>query len=368
MKKFKFLHKLFFILNVLAVISLLLGYLSPYVDPRQFWPIAFFGLALPYLYVSNLFFLLIWVLLGNIRFILPLIVLILGYKSVPLYFQLRFNAPAENEKSLKVMSFNVRVFDLYMWSEKKTIRNQIFDFLDQEQPDVLCLQEFYQSDEENPKYEFKTLDTLTQFLQAKNYHVYYTRNLRKTNHWGLITFSKYPIVGRGLVPFFEKGDNACIYTDIKVGSKIYRTFNAHLASIKLSKHDYKAMQKINQNDYSQDFGDEKMLVEKLKIGFIRRSLQADSMRKHIDASPYPVIVCGDFNDTPSSYAYSTIRGNLMDAFKESGSGLGQTYIGEFPSFRIDYILYDDSFRSDNFKTHRVKLSDHHPISVLLEHQ
>ncbi len=299
------------------------------------------------------------------RFVLPLLIIFLGYKSVPRYFQLRFNPPVEKENSIKVMSFNVRVFDLYMWSKDKSTRNQIFDFLKEEQPDVLCLQEFYQSDTTRSNYEFKTLDTLVQFLKAKNYHTYYTTTLRRTDHWGLVTFSRFPILNKGLVPFEKSAGNACIFTDIQVGPKIYRVYNAHLASIKLNKHDYKAMQKINQNDYSNDFDDEKLLFSKLKAGFIRRATQADSINSSIQNSPYPVIVCGDFNDTPASYAYQTIRGELIDGFIESGSGSGQTYIGEFPSFRIDYILHDDILKSENFTTHSEKLSDHHPISVLL---
>lgn len=301
--------------------------------------------------------------MGNIRFLFPLIFLSLGYKIIPRYIQLNFDTETEIVEGLKVMSFNVRVFDLYMWSEDKATRNKIFSFLEEEQPDILCLQEFYNRDMPDPKYEFKTLDTLIQFLNAKNYHFHYTTTKRKTDHWGLITFSKFPIVKKGLVPFQIQDDNACIYSDIKVGGETYRVFNAHLASIKLSKHDYKAMQKINQNDYSQDFGDEKMMVNKIRGGFIRRSYQADSIRKSIDNSPHPVILCGDFNDTPASYAYETIRGDLSDAFMESGSGLGQTYIGEFPSFRIDYIFYNDSLKARNYKTYSVKLSDHHPISA-----
>lgn len=326
---------------------------------------AFLGLTTPYLIVLNVLFLLFWAFLGNSRFSLSLLVLILGYQSIPTYLQLNFdqNDPVKNE--LKIMSFNVRVFDLYMWSKEKSTRNQIFDFLKEEDPDVLCLQEFFHT-ENNDKYHFKTLDTLIQFLSAKNYHAHYTLSLRKTDHWGVITFSKYPIVEKGVVNFQEKSDNVSIYTDIKKGDQTIRIYNAHLASIKLDKHDYKAMQEVNKNDYSKDFSQELNMLSKVKKGFLLRANQADSIQKHIKQSPHPIIYCGDFNDTPSSYVYKTIKGNKKDAFMESGIGLGRTYIGDFPSFRIDYILYDQNFTSRKYKTHPVKLSDHHPISAYIQ--
>ncbi|MEQ8909982.1 MAG: endonuclease/exonuclease/phosphatase family protein [Vicingaceae bacterium] len=362
---FKFLNRSLLILNLLAALGLMLAYGAAYINPQSFWPIAFFGLALPYFLFLNFFFLLYWAFRGKRYFLLSLLVIILGYKSIPSFVQIRFDHEEVKANDLKVLSFNVRVFDLYMWTKEKTTRNQIFNFLEEEDPDVLCLQEFYHSDTHD-KYEFKTLDTLVQFLKAKNYHTYYTTNLREKDHWGVVTFSRFPIVKKGVVPFQYKDDNVCTFTDIKKNGKIIRVYNAHLASIKLDKHDYKAMRKVNKNDYSKDFDKEFMMLTKIRFGFERRASQADSIRKHMDQSPHPNILLGDFNDTPASYAYHTIRGDRKDAFIESGSGLGRTYIGEFPSFRIDYLLYDSSFVAKQFRTHNVKLSDHHPISAYLQ--
>jgi len=363
LKKIKFIGKLLFFSNIVLAIATLLAYVSPSVSPNLFWPVAFFGLALPYLLLLNFIFLLYWVFRGKTRLFLSLTVLILGYKSIPNFVQLRFDSDNTTEEYFKVLSFNVRVFDLYMWSKDRSTRNKIFDFLAEEDPDILCLQEFYHTDSPDSNYIFTTLDTLKEFLSAKNYNVYYTSTLRDVDHWGLITFSKYPIIGKGFVPFAVKDDNACFYTDVQIEDQTIRIYNTHLASIKLNKHDYKAMQEINKNEYSVDLNKEAMLLNKIKYGFIRRASQADSIKKSMKASPHPVILCGDFNDTPASYAYNTIKGDLMDAFVESGSGLGRTYIGEFPSFRIDYIFHDKSIQASNFFTHPEKLSDHHPISA-----
>lgn len=365
MKKLKFIGRLVFGSNILLAIATLLGYCAAYVNPSSFWLFAFLGLALPYLLLLNLGFTIYWLFRVNIRFLLSLLILTIGYQSISSFVQIRFDKHEKASSDFKIMSFNVRIFDLYMWTKEKTTRNKIFEFLKEEDPDILCLQEFFHADIQDPTYEFKTLDTLVKILSAKNYHVHYTTTTKGNNHWGLVTFSKFPIENKGDVPFKIKDDNACTYTDLKIDGKTIRVYNTHLASIKLEKRDYKTMKTINEKDYSNLVSKGLGFLEKIKFGFERRSDQANRIHNSIKASPFPVILCGDFNDTPSSYAYRTIRNDMNDAFIESGSGLGRTYIGEFPSFRIDYIFYDNEFTAKEYTTHAVKLSDHHPISTTL---
>ena len=368
MKKLKLFSRLALFLNLILVCCLLLSYAAPYISPAQFWPIAFFGLALPYLLIINSVFLVYWALKGSKYFFLTLMLFALGYKSIPTLIQFDFNAFSKvsfnKEEGLKVLSFNVRIFDLYMWSKDRGTRNKILEFLEEEDPDILCLQEFYYQKVPDSVYEFKTLDTLEELLSAKYYHVENTIQLNN-DHFGIITFSKHPIVDKGIVSIGAESDNICIYTDILLNEDTLRVYNGHLSSIKLDKHDYKAIRGLNKIEYSESFGKEKMILRKLKQSFQQRAIQADSVGLHIKNSPHPVIFCGDFNDTPSSYAYRQIRGELEDAFMDSGSGLGQTYIGDFPSFRIDYIFYDSQFSSLNYTTHPEELSDHHPISATL---
>ena len=107
----------------------------------------------------------------------------------------------------------------------------------------------------------------------------------------------------------------------------------------------------------------KSLSVSLKRGFIRRSVQAQSLKAQIDHSPYSVIVAGDFNDTPVSYAYRKIRKGLNDAFVNSGYGAGFTYKGNYPANRIDYILFDNSLESRYFEILKVRFSDHYPVAA-----
>jgi endonuclease/exonuclease/phosphatase family metal-dependent hydrolase len=97
----------------------------------------------------------------------------------------------------------------------------------------------------------------------------------------------------------------------------------------------------------------------------KRAKQVEIVTNHILNSPYPVIVCGDFNDSPISYNYRQMRRNLNDAFIEAGAGVGHTYKGFFPSFRIDYILYNQEFKATSYSSPRIVFSDHYPVVATL---
>ncbi len=87
---------------------------------------------------------------------------------------------------------------------------------------------------------------------------------------------------------------------------------------------------------------------------------------HMHTSPYKIIVCGDFNDTSASYVYEKLTKKLKDAFIERGSGFGRTYAGEWPQFRIDYILYDSKLKCLDYKRGNETFTDHYPITTLFE--
>lgn len=357
MKKFKFLGIIFYGLNILFAIALLTGYAASHISPSFFWWPAFFGLALPFLVVINILFLLGWMVVGRIRFLLSLIVLILGYQSIPKIIQINKMKEASKD-ALKVMSHNVRLFDLYMWQEDKHTRNDIFNLIRTEKADILCLQEFYFSQDKT--YEFKTLDSLMTFPNIKYKHDEYSY-VKGPNKWGIATFSKYPIINKGRVKFQDGEHNICIFSDIKTDKEVIRVYNMHLASIKLENVDYKTINDVYANNLSSYLGKEKMLIGKLKKAFQRREEQVKLIKESIAQSPYKVIVCGDMNDTPTSFAYEELSDGLKDSFLEAGRGLGQTYIGKFPSFRIDYILHSEGLVAEQYQTLPEKLSDHHPI-------
>ncbi|MDP4207357.1 MAG: endonuclease/exonuclease/phosphatase family protein [Bacteroidota bacterium] len=357
----KFFSNILFNINLVVAVLLVLAYLSVYINPQHFWPLAFLGLLYPFLLIANIAFIIIWAIRLKRQVFLSLIVILVGWTFLSRYIQLNLPLSSKKENSekhidFKILSYNVRLFDLYNWVKKPNTGQGIFGLVKREAPDIICFQEFYTREKGN----FSESGIIGQLKHAKYQHIKYTLRKSKGSSFGIATFSTYPIVKRGEI-HFSKTYNACIFSDIKIDEDTIRVYNCHLQSVRFIKSDYDFIDtlkfKYSQKQVNSVFD----ITTRLKWAFRRRALQADSIAAHIRRSPHPVIVCGDFNDSPVSYTYQTIRQNLHDAFIEAGSGIGHTYLGKFPAYRIDYILYDKSFEAEKYHSPKLELSDHYPV-------
>lgn len=359
-KKLGWFNRVVLGLNWFAIAGLALACLAPLVSPAVFWPLAFFGLLFPAFVVLNLFFLVWWSVRKRRQFVYTLAILLLSLPYFGTQLRIRFGGPGPAPaKSFTTMSYNVKLFDLYNWSGNKKARAKMFDLIHGEKPDILCLQEFFNEDSG----DFRNLDSLRSLLQLPHVHKEYTITLRRTDHWGLATFSRYPIAGQGKIVFNNRNNNMCIYTDIVIDKDTLRVYNMHLQSVNFGYADYKFISQLKSGEDAEDeVENTKNILRRMKHASTKRARQSESIATHIAACPYPVIVCGDFNDTPVSYCYRTISDGLDDAFMESGSGFGKTFINPFPVPRIDYILHSPAFNSWEFKTVEADgLSDHYPV-------
>lgn len=363
-KKNGFFYKIFVAVTFgIAFLTVISGWVGLF-NPASFWFFSLTGLGFPILFVINLIILILWFLSKRMIAWIPLAAFLVTVVKFPSLIQ--FDGSSEKpdfvegqSAEIKLMSFNVRLFDLYNWTHNEATRNSIMNLLSEEQPAILCLQEFYSSE----RHDFDNVKALKEVLKASNYHLEYPITLHGKDNWGIATISAYPIVYKGVLYFDQKTANICIYTDIKVESDTIRVYNCHLQSVRFGAEEYKFLENLGQNEEEQTVKRTKSILTRLKTAFIKRAAQSNLIAEHIRECPYPVIVCGDFNDTPLSYTYKQISEGLLDAFRESGFGLGSTYAGPIPGLRIDYLFHSPAFTSFHYKTIRSKLSDHYPIKA-----
>jgi endonuclease/exonuclease/phosphatase family metal-dependent hydrolase len=354
----KILYKVLLILNLIFSFFLLFSYLAVHINPAYFALPALFGLAYPYLLLINAVFIVIWAILLRWEAFISVIVIVAGLTHFSNYIKI-YRPSGSKQNTIKVMSYNVRMFNYLEQNVPSNSEKRIVDFIKQQKPDIICLQEFYAPFDAAGKIEeFKSMLGSGYNSQFKGVEV------RRSGFYGVATFTRYPIVGRGEIDH-PGSSSFTIYTDILIGRDTFRIYNNHLQSFQLKKMHRSFFSEMTQADDFDTFGEMKNLSLSLRKAFARRALQAQDVREHISKSPYHVLVVGDFNDTPVSYSYRKIRQGLNDAFVTSGFGAGFTYRGNYPPNRIDYILYDKALASTWFDIVRIKYSDHYPIFAYL---
>jgi endonuclease/exonuclease/phosphatase family metal-dependent hydrolase len=350
----KLLYKILLGVNAFFALTLLMSYLAVHISPDNFALPAFFGLAYPYLLLINIILVVIWSMLLRLEALISVIVIAVGFNHFLNYIQL--SKPAGDKTgTFKVLSYNVRLFNYFETKNGTTSEKNVLNFLKSQQPDILCLQEFFVLG--NPEQAESRVKTA---LGGKYYSHLKILGSGKSRNYGIATFSRYPIVRRGEI-IHPGSSSLSIFTDILIGKDTFRIYNNHLQSFRLKRMERSFIEEMTASNEKETLGEMKSLSISLKKGFVRRALQAQVVKNHINMSPYHVIVAGDFNDTPVSYAYRKLRKGLNDSFVNSGYGAGFTYKGNYPPNRIDYILYDNALLSSFFEIKKVKYSDHYPI-------
>ncbi len=362
----KFFRGFFLAINLIFVVLILISYLAPYISPARFWPLAFFGLAYPVFLAGNLFFIVLWLLLWKRYIWISLIAVSIGISHILAMFQFHLReAPSPPQDAVKILSFNVH--NLYGTSVSRNPETaaRVFDFFAREKPDILAIQEL---DIKNADSTVELARISTAVKAGNFFYKNYFESTERKRINALSIFSRYPIVRNG---YYRMNNRAvfCVFTDLAIHNDTFRVFNIHLESYHFGRQDYSFYEQLTEKETEQFKLKEGSfrIFAKLKKAFIIRAQQVDIMSRSIAASPYPVIVCGDFNDTPVSYTYHEMTARLKDSFKKAGKGFfGNTFAGNFPSFRIDYILFDGIFRAYDYHKYSVELSDHYPVSVMLD--
>jgi len=320
--------------------------MAAFVSPQSFWVLSLFGLAYPILLVFNIIFFFIFVSLKSRTAILSLACILLGWNYLSVMYANNSSEAVLTETNIKICSFNIQTMKLYYAAQpkkKEHMSAKYFkpykDFFEQAGANIYCIQE----NRTGHRYFEKFMSELLPY-RAKGRQAIY---------------SKYPIINQGKV-IETKSTNGVVFADIKIDTAIIRVYNVHLQSTGVGPEAQKLVTEKDLENESRKSG-LKNIYHGLRSAGKTRAEQVDKLVNHIKHSPYRVIVCGDFNDTPYSYSYQQIKGNLKDSFIEKGNGFGVTYNGPIPTLRIDYILGSSSL---NFLSHKIiksEVSDHYPI-------
>jgi endonuclease/exonuclease/phosphatase family metal-dependent hydrolase len=353
--------KLLVFLNILAVLALLASYAALFTDPRSFWPPAFAGLAYPLILIANLVFVLAWLVSWKKYIFLSLIPILAGWTQLMTLVPVRVSKPDPAlPGSLKVITYNIHGFN-YSKSDNTVMQKQILNFLKMEKPSVVCFQEF------KPR-GGATVGSLGDSIGLPSY---YRKNYLEYKDpeviYGIVIYSKHPILQTGYLRD-ERNRVFAIWADINDRKNTYRIYNCHLVSVRFGTKEYSFYEDLkNQATENLDLKEGAFnILKKLKRAFIIRSGQVEKVVASVRKSPYPVILAGDLNDSPFSYCYHQLTRDLKDSYREAGSGwVGNTFAGQLPSYRIDYILHSKNIDAVQYTKHETDYSDHYPVSSTL---
>lgn len=332
-------------LNILLIVVTFIAYILPFLAPKIFPILSVLTLIMPLFFILNGLFFIYWLFQFKKRVILSGIVLLIGITFINKFYKFSAKVYPEDEKDFVVMSYNVRLFNLFKWIDKEDVPGAMLEFINDKNPDILCIQEFSSS---------ATIDLKV----YRHKYILMTGNQIKT---GQAIFSKFPIIDQGNI-VFPNSNNNVIYADIKKGKDIIRVYNMHLQSIKISPD----VDEINDNIEVINKSKSQMLYKRISKAFTQQQQQAEIFKEHESRCEYPVIICGDMNNSAYSYVYRNIKGKLKDSFEEAGTGFGQTYKFKYYPARIDYIFVDENMIVKEFQSFpEMKDSDHFPIMAKL---
>ena len=342
----------------------LLGCYGYLLNPRYFWPIGFLTLTSFYFLLILLAFIFFWLFVKPRMVFISVITLLIAYKPISNIFPFRFThsfSKVKEDKTLRVITWNVAQFNVMDDKKHPEVKIQMFTIINEYQPDIACFQEMVAED--STVINHGHVDEFLEKLQFRDY--FYSYNSKEDfwgyAHFGIIIFSKYPIINRKTISWYPNDYNSIFqYADIVKGNDTIRVFNIHLQTLRFSRANLKYIDKPTVEDKNA-ITESKNIISKFKKGFLKRQIQADRIRTEIEKSPYPVIISGDFNDVPNSYAYHCIGYDMKNAFVEKGGGLGRTFSGISPILRIDNIFVDKKMSVQQFQLIKRKLSDHFPV-------
>lgn len=335
------MRRLILFINILFAVALLVCYLSPYVAPKYGYVFQVFGLFYSYIAVINVLFIIFWIFFKfkNIKY--SLLALLIGFGFISRAYKWNGKSTNSKEQTFKLLTYNVKKFGISS-NGRTTSPTPLFQFVEEQKAAIVCFQEYDHS--RYQKYGKSLLKKHYSFLHRNG---------------EIATFSKYPIIGKQNIPFDPKHHAKGIISDIIIQKDTLRILNVHLESNQLSPQNKKDFE--NFVSKPKNLKKLRIIGAKLKRAALNRAIQIDKLASIVKDSPFPVILCGDFNDTPLSYSYQRMQNLLDDSFVEAGENTGSTFAEGSIKVRIDYIFSKLKFAEH--KVHDLHYSDHKAVTV-----
>nr|MCM6903255.1 endonuclease/exonuclease/phosphatase family protein [Parabacteroides sp. AD58] len=217
-------------------------------------------------------------------------------------------------------------------------------YIRQLQPDIICMQEA-------PDGAYYQADTVRKAFSYVPHHCVSGR----TDHLPMMIGSRYPLQHIRTL-YFKNSVNLAMIADVCMPTDTIRLFCNHLETTSVNQ--YRGQIQAASKPWMFRLKAGVKLILRMKENFRKRAAQADYIAEEIRRSPYPVVVCGDFNDTPASYAYHRMKGALTDGFRDAGRGYQYTFRQLKRIWRIDYIFYSDELKGLSYDSPDTPYSDH----------
>lgn len=359
----RYFHSLVGVINILFLLLFIISAYSDRIHPSESVFFSYLGLGFPFIGFVLFLFFFFWLLLWKWKMLLVnTAVILLCIGPVSSYFPIHFKTkdiPEEN--TIKLLTYNVMCFGFTGHSVDEP--NKIIEYIVNSEADIVCLQEYWYTN----KNKFLTDFKLKKALSMYKYRSITPISTVSGQTVGIAVYSKFPIVSSKKIDYKSQFNGSSMHR-IQIKDKSLLLVNNHLESFKLTSEDKSKYSSFIKNMNTETFDKMKSSIQaKLGPAFRLRAQQADIIAREIASveSDY-VIVCGDFNDTPVSYAHRTILGDMKDAFAKSGSGFGVTYNQNFFWFRIDHVFCSKNIRPINCTVDKVRYSDHYPLWCYLE--
>lgn len=348
-----------FLLAILAFIGLMamaMSVLGSYVNPTKFVWFSFFGLAFWEIFLFNVLIFILLLLMWSRKVWISVIALLIAIPGIGKSFSL---GKSQSGGELRVMTYNVLSYKDQYDSEKATVEvaTDIAKMVKENNPDVLCLQEFQRF---MPKTSRNACIAAFGEMTGLPYQYFHD----KKNFGGNVIFSRYPLSALDEETTFAEENEYGAVAKVDAKNKgVFYVLCVHLTSFQLTHEEVSFISETgNGKEQVEEYG--KSIVAKLKHAYEKRSEEVNEMLEHIPHDGRPIIVCGDFNDTPLSYTYHRMcKAGFVDGFVKAGRGIGHTYAGELPMLRIDYVWGNEQIEPKSFKRLKHKGSDHYPVMM-----